>query len=182
MRGETKHNNKANLTISVDEKLLAQLKEESEKGGQSINAKTNMILTKYLQFYSHVEAQRGVILPLPFWKEIIGLVDEKKMIEIFRTVGIGTVSTFFELYKVPRTIDNLTKYFFEGMSLWAGAYWRFTSNTDREGNLRFVFEHDFGIKWSRILGVAWQYVIENLLDTLSEYEVTPTSTIIKIQK
>lgn len=182
MRGEIKQNNKANLTVSIDENLLAQLRDEAEKGGQSLNIKTNMILTKYLQFYSHVEAQRGIILPPHVWKELLEFVDEKKMTEIFQIQATETISTFFELYKVPRTIDNLIKYFFEGMALWAGAYWRFTSNKDAEGNLKLVFQHDFGIKWSRIFGAAWQYAIKKLLGLSSEIDSSSPSIIIEIKK
>lgn len=181
MRGEPTLNHRANLTVVMDEFLLKQLKNEAEKNGHSINAKTNIILAKYLQFYRHVEEQRGIILPAEIWKKVVNLLDEKEMIEMLESAGANTFLILFEHNNIPMTMDNLIKYLFETMSLWAGCYHRFTSQKDRQGYTSLVFEHDFGIKWSNAIGTVFGDVIKKSLNITPEVKYMPSTVTIKIK-
>lgn len=181
MRGEAKVSNRANLTVAIDETLLNQLRIEAKKGRHSINTKVNTILAKHVQFYRHVEAQRGIILPSKFWKKIVDQMDENKMMEIFGTEGNDTVLTLFEHDNIPLTMENLIKYVFDGMALWAGGYHRFTSNTDSMGYLNLVFEHDYNLKWSRVFGTAIVQLIEMALGLKPELKVLPSIITIKVK-
>src|SRR5579872_4668691 len=164
MKEQIKSNHRANLTIALNEMLLNQLKNEAKRDNNTINAKTNMILEKYLQFYTHVEEQHGIILPSEIWKKIVSLTDEKDMIDMLESKGINTFLILFEHSNIPVTIDNLIKHLFGTMSLHAGYYHRFTSQKNKMGCISLVFEHDFGIKWSKIIGTAFSNVLKKLLN------------------
>ncbi len=181
MRGEFKDSHRANLTVAMDKSLLDQLKNEAKKSGHSINAKTNLILSKHLQFYRHVEEQRGFIVPAKVWKEIVNAVDEKKMVEILESAGTNTFLIVFEHNNVPVTMENLSKYLFETMSLWAGCYHRFSSFTDKEGYLNLVFEHDFGLKWSKAMGFVFADFIQKALGLSTKLKPMSSTMTIKVK-
>jgi hypothetical protein len=181
LRGEPTLNHRANLTISTDDNLLKQLKSEAERRGTSINQITNSFLIKYFLFYRHVEDQRGTIIPHDLWKDLLELIDEKELAEIVEKNGIEVVLVLFEHNNVPATIDNLIKYFFETMALWAGAYHRFSHHTDNHGNLNLVFEHSFGIKWSRVLGLVFTNFIKKSLGLSSKHKARSTVLTMEVK-
>jgi hypothetical protein len=79
------------------------------------------------------------------------------------------IMSIFEQNGIP-TIDNLIKYCFERISLWAGAYNVFRYHTEGSGKIELVFEHKFGIKWSRILGSGFSKLIHKTRDSLKVAE------------
>ena len=62
MKGELKVNHKSNLTISSDELMLDQLKEESVEKDLSLNALVNQILRLHVDWYSN--ASKAGFLPI----------------------------------------------------------------------------------------------------------------------
>lgn len=181
MRGKLKNNARANLTIAIPNDILDQLKNISESRGQSVNTKTNQILAKYLQFYLHVEEKHGIILPHEIWKEIVILVDEKKLTEMLQRFGVETAVTLFDHYNIPVTLDNVIKYCFETMMMWSGSCHRISLHKESSGNFILVLEHDFGIKWSKALGDASVSLIKEFVGLSAEYTARSATVTIKVK-
>jgi len=160
MKGDLKQNNKSNVTLSVDTPIFEEIKKDSENQAISVNAKINTILTKHVLFYKHLEDQEGVSIPKKYFDALIELLEENKHIELLTSVSVETMQAVYVHDNVPFTIDGLIKHHFEKVALWAGAYRRFRHYVDKEGYICLVFEHKFGIKWSRVLGQVFVILLK----------------------
>lgn len=182
MRGDLKSNDKSNITISTDSKIFEEIKKDAEIQGISLNAKINAILTKYIAFYRYVEESEGVIFPHNFLKEITKLTDEDKLIKVlYETGGMETVPAILAHNNIPITLDSLIKNLFEGISLWAGAYSKCRNYTDKQGCRCIVFEHDFGVKYSRVLGQVLANFITNTIGYHVSVKALPITIILRIE-
>src|SRR5207245_9086755 len=94
MKGELKVNYKSNLTISSDELMLDQLKEESVEKDLSLNALVNQILRLHVDWYSN--ASKAGFLP-------IRRITIQKFIERF---------TEDDIYHIRQDVDKETYIYF----------------------------------------------------------------------
>jgi hypothetical protein len=62
---------------------------------------------------------------------------------------------------IPTTIVNFVQYSFGNVAKRAGLFSNFGYYIDEKGFLRLIFEHKFGIKWSKVLSVVFA---ESLVD------------------
>ncbi len=179
MRGEPKTNHKSNITISVDNSIFDEIKKDAQNNGLSINAHLSDILQQHIVFYRHVREQGGVILPQKVCAEMINLIDEDKLRHLIDESGGDDVASIFEQNGISFTIDNLIKYLFERISLWAGAYSVFRYH--KEGsNIELVFEHKLGIKWSKTLGYVFSRFIHKTTGCTAIFKASFTTITIKV--
>jgi hypothetical protein len=89
---------------------------------------------------------------------------------------------FFRAKNIPFTLDNFIKYGFEGAGLHGGLFHVLSHYKDDYGQLCFLLEHNYGIKWSRILNTIFVHQIKSMLNYTTTSEILPSSVIIKIIK
>lgn len=180
MRGEPKEKRKSNITISVDDNIFDEIKKEAKTHGLSANAEINNILQRHTLFYRHVTEQDGIILPHAVFTEIVNLIDEDKLMRLPYEKGAGDYATaIFAHNNIPLTIDNLVRYVFEGISLWAGTYKTFRYRKDDSGKTELVFEHKYGIKWSKAVGYTFSRFIQNI-GCSATFKALSTTVVIKV--
>ncbi len=181
MRGNLKSHNRSNITISTDSEIFDAIRKDCQSKGITLNAQINQILKKHILFYRLVEEKRGVILPHQFMAGLVDMCNENQFINLLDEAGGNkTVPTHFAHNGIPYTMENLIKYFFEGISLWAGAYNKFRYRGDVNNNLSLIMEHDFGIKYSRMLGEVISRFINRTLHIATNFEALPTTIIIHV--
>jgi hypothetical protein len=181
MRGDLKKKSKTNLTISLDNNLLEEIKIESQDRGMSINAYLNESLQRYILFYRHVIKQGGLVIPRGFFVSLLDLIDEEKINKIFeREGGYDVVISILAQNKIPVTLDNLIRYVFEGISFWAGAYNKFSHQKDKNYKTRLFFEHRYGIKWSNAFGSETTRLISQYTGLSTVYKSTSTMVTITV--
>jgi hypothetical protein len=174
-------NNKSNLTISVNNDVLIQIKNDADLHGLSINAKVNSILAKYVSFYRIAEDMESSVIPAKIWTLMVDLMDEAKLLDILNNEGIGTFYSIFLNNSIPLTTENFIKYCCQEIFLWSGMYSsirQFESSRD----ITLVFEHKFGIKWSRVMASAFSNIIKILLNHSTETQILPNTVKIIIHK
>ena len=180
MKGDLKPTNKSNVTLSVDTPIFEEIKKDSETQAISVNAKINTIITKYVLFYKHLEDQEGVSIPRKYFEAFIELLEEEKHIELLTRVSVETMQSVYVHDNVPFTIEGLINHHFEKVALWAGAYRRFRHYIDEEGYTCLVFEHKFGIKWSRVLGASICNMIKEMSDHVATFKPLPTTVLVRV--
>lgn len=181
MKNKPKSNNKANLTLSIDNSLLEGIKNEAEQSGTSINSRVNAILTKYVKFYKTAEDLESSIIPAKIWLLMLDLMDENKLKNVLNNEGVGTIYSIFLNNNVSMTLDNFVKYCCQEICLWSGMYSSFRIFREH-GYITLVFEHKFGIKWSRVLGETFSNFIRIMLNRPAEFEILPSTVRIKIKE
>ena len=181
MRGEPKEKRKSNVTVSVDDNIFDEIKKDAKSHGLSVNAEVNNVLQRHIVFYRHVNEQDGIILPHAVFAEMVNLIDEDKLMRLPYETGAGDyVTAIFAHNNIPFTIDNLVEYGFEGIALWAGTYKTIRYRKDDSGIKELVFEHKYGIKWSKAIGYAFSRFIQNITGCSTTFKALSTTVIIKV--
>ncbi len=181
LKNKLKSNNKANLTLSIDNSLLEEIKKEAERNGTSINSRVNAILTKYVKFYKMTEELESSVIPAKIWISMLDLMDENGLKDVLNNEGVGTIYSIFLNNNVSMTLDNFVKYCCQEICLWAGMYSSFR-NFKENGHVTLVFEHKFGVKWSRVLGETFSNFIRIMLSRPTEFEILPNTVRIKVKE
>lgn len=171
---------KTTITLALDDFIVKELRKEAERDKSSINSKVNSILEKYLGFYKYVELLHSVIIPQTQMQKMLEIMDEVKLTEIMKTYGNANVLSVFTNMGVSPTLTGLIKYHFSRSILWSGPYDAFNYYIDNEGYPCLVFEHKFGIKWSRILAETTSEMIRLILGCPIERKVMPSTLVIRI--
>ena len=182
LRGTLKNNGKSNITLSVDSSILGEIKKQAEADGLSINAKINLILSKYALFYTHAEKKESVIMPQKDFQSLLNDVEENKFVENLQNNNFDLIPGIFLERGIPLTFDNVIKIVFEVIGRFSGIYSTFTHRKEKDGSTMLIFSHSFGLKWSRILAVTFSNFIKMHLHLDSECKIMPSTLTIKVQK
>lgn len=178
MRGELKKKTKSNLTISIDNTMFDEIKKESQERGLSTNAYLNEVLQRHILFYRHVIKQGGLVIPRGFFTSLLEFVEEDRLSKIFeREGGFDVIISILVQNNIPITLDNLIKYVFEGIALWAGAYNKFSFRKNKL-NMELFFEHRLGVKWSNTFGSEASRLVTKYTGLDTDYK--SSSNIVKV--
>ena len=138
----------------------------------SLNAEINSILAKYVRFYKHTAKTGCTIIPPNVYSFCLDAIDEEKMIEVIKKYGYDSYGSLFSHSNIPMTRENLIRICFEEVAIWSGACSFFDQRLDEQGNTWLVFDHRYGIKWSRILASAYSEMIQQTLQRPTEQNYT----------
>ena len=172
---------KSNLTLSIDNHLLEEIKKDTERQGISVNSKVNSILAKYVSFYRITEEMECSIIPSKLWILMLDLMDEEKLLNILNTEGISALYSIFLNNNIPLTLENFIKHCCQEIFLWSGMYSSFR-RFDGSKEFTLIFEHKYGIKWSRILSTNFTNFLRIVLDRKAESQILPNTVRITITK
>jgi hypothetical protein len=160
----TKSNKKSNITLAIDTEIVNTLKNIAEGEGLSINSKINSILWKYTSFYKYVEQDSSLIIPSRSVNFFIENIDEDKWIKEYSNMLDEIVPFFFLELKTAQTLENTLKVVFDRLLAYGGSYKGYSCHVDKDGNMNLVFQHEYGIKWSRILSAVYARFIQKTLN------------------
>jgi hypothetical protein len=162
-----KSNKKSNITLAIDTEIQSMLKNIAEGEGLSINSKINSILWKYATFYKYVEQDGSLIIPSRSVRFFIENIDEDKWIEEYSNMLDEIVPFFFLELKTTQTLENILKVVFDRLLAYGGSYKGYSCHMDKDGNMNLVFQHEYGMKWSRILNAVYTRFIQKTLNQLA---------------
>ena len=180
-RGELKKKSKSSITISLDSKILEEIRTDSKGSGLSINAYLNDALQRYTIFYRHVIQNGGIILPRGFFINLLELTKDDVLEKIFeREAGYDVIVSILAQNNIPINLENMIKYAFEGIVFWAGSYNKFSHRQIQNEKTELVFEHRFGIKWSKAFGSETAKFIKQYTGLNTTYKTSPTMAIVAV--
>ncbi|HUL51718.1 MAG TPA: hypothetical protein VLT10_00425 [Verrucomicrobiae bacterium] len=179
VRGELKPNSKSNITLSIDNQLLEQIKEDSEALGISVNAKINAILSRHISFYKYAEMQKMMIIPPEIFSAMLERVEDEEMIMLLNKVALGTMPSVFAHNNIKPTLENLIKYCFENIFILGGMCTAFRHHAE-DGHQVLVLEHQYSEKWSRVVGESLTFFLGEMLKKQVNYNALPNTVTLKI--
>jgi hypothetical protein len=168
------------ITLSLNQDVLDELKEESVKEQISLSAKVSKILSKHIVTYRFSQDTKSVFVTQKTFNLIIEQVDEDLLLDDFTNNALDFVPTVFYAKNIPFTIDNIIKYALIGAGLEGGIFNHFHYYNDSEGFTNLVMRHNFGLKWSRILSKGHARLIEKMLGCHTLSTIFSSSVIIKV--
>lgn len=151
---------KETITLSLDTKIIEQIRRDARENGKSINSAINDILARYILLYRDAEEQRSIIVPNESFRFFLENIDEHKMIEHFTEFILTHVKSIYVTQNIPITLENVLKYTFRHLAQHGGSFHEFTHHVDEEGRLCLIFIHKYGLRWSRILSQVFSKYLE----------------------
>jgi len=182
IKGKNQTNSRVDITLALDSGVLDEIRNDAHVQASSVNAKINSILTKYVMFYKHAETRSCLFVPAIMHSKIIDMIDEHKLVEILKKRNLDEIPTLLAHDNIAPTVENFNEKFFSKLFLMAGLYSRFRYNTDEKGYRFLLFEHKYNIKWSRIIGEVFSYLIEIILNIHNTVHVSPNVILIRLEK
>jgi hypothetical protein len=171
------------VNLSIDSRILQELRREASNQDLSLNAKINSVLSKYVDFHKITTDLGCVIWDYKVFLHILDFVDdENKVIEILLNEGGTTVLSYFNHNNISITKENYIRHICERIGLWTGQYSFFTHYVDSEGYTCLVFDHKLGIKWSRILASLHSMALERWLGLKTVVNITSQTVMLKISE
>lgn len=168
-----------NVTFSVREATVAELKKEAHLSHMTVNQKINSILQKNIAFQRNIFKNNGLLLPAgPAYSLLASADNEERAAEFVQTGLLEVASRRLADNFRSSSLEELTQLFKTDL-LWVGFYTDFTFSKKDE-DATFVFNHDFGSKWSAILAEGLSRCMKELVGTSPAYRVYPASVVFKL--
>jgi predicted DNA binding CopG/RHH family protein len=164
-------NKKTTITLALDEKILHEIKRESESQGLSVNSKINSILSKHVNFFRYASEVQCLTVTHKMWIEILEVLDEELFIKLFENEAEPSMIALLTLNNIAITKENLIRYVYSTLALWSGMYTYFSYYNDVNGNTVLVFNHRYGLKWSRILSAVFSNTFQRNLGYQTKGEI-----------
>lgn len=150
------------VNLFIDNAVVNELKLEAETKGMSLNSHVNSVLSNYVSFYRRAKDLHGVFMTGNDFRKVLENLDEGIMAEQFKSNLTDLIPAALTERKILLTLQNLMEFEYKQMAVNAGIIYKFTSYHNEDGLLCLLFQHHFGIKWSRILSKGYAYQIETL--------------------
>lgn len=172
-------NKRSSITLALDEDVLEIIRSEAKSEGISINAKINNILSKFAFFYRYVEKTGASILLSKTTDFVVENIDEEKWIQEMKRVVMDAYPILMLEHNGTLRLQNIIAMLSKD-AIYCGIYKGFSYHLDDEGYLNFVFRHERGLKWSRILSEGYSHFLEKTLNWHIQSTVFESGLIIKV--
>lgn len=170
---------RSSITLALDKDVLEIIRSEAKSESISINAKINNILSKFAFFYSYAEKSGSSILMSKTTDFVVENIDEEKWIQEMKRVVMDAYPILMleqnGSLRLQSIITMLSK-----DAIYCGIYKGFAYHLDEEGYLNFVFRHERGIKWSRVLSEGYSHFLEKILNWHVQSTIFESGLIIKV--
>ena len=171
---------KTTVNLSRDTDTFEALKKDAQDKKASLNAAINGILTKYVNFYKRAEEYGSAVIVSTQFAVFIELMDEEKTAEIMSRDGTATMIAYFQHNNIPITLDSIIDIAFATVSIASGVCTKFSQHRDEEGYRCLVFDHRYGIKWSRIVSKVFSYLLKATCNVDTSVNVLPQTISLRI--
>lgn len=153
MRGDPEISTRSNLTLSVNNDLLQDLKNESQKLGTSINLTVNNILSDHVMFGKYLSQHHPIIIAQELFKFLLDGLSDEKIHHAWIMVLSQITPQIFAMHNIENTLENYLKYAINDLGFRVGA-WNSSSIKESEGDLYLIIKHNYGLKWSQAIAFA----------------------------
>jgi hypothetical protein len=177
--GSKSDHKKITVYLSLDEHIVNSLRNDAKVKGLSLNARINGILGKYINCYQRAEDYESCIIPSRQFSGFLEMLDEARTAEIMKYDGINDVLSFFRHRNIPITLESIIKFAFENIAVSTGACYKFSQHID-DGSRTLVFDHRYGMKWSRIISNVFSSMLQETCNVHTSVNILPNSVLIKI--
>jgi hypothetical protein len=162
---------KSNITLSIPNSILRQLRHDSDFENVSLNQKVNSILLRWLFLHRSVEINKAVVIPRETWVKIMEGLEEDFLSSAIDYGGEVVAATLVQ-NDIEPSLENVIEFIFNKISLYSGTVSHFHYYKDESYNLCLVFEHSFGKKWSDALGKSFCRFFNEQYDLKTDLTVT----------
>lgn len=181
MRGDPKFANKTNITISVDGKVGAEIKQFAEKQGLSTNSLVNKILNDYVMFGKYFQDHTPIVMSPKIFSYLLEAIDEKVWIKSWEIALMEHVPEVFAMHNLEPTLDNLIRHLLSDIGSRVGIFNKFTFHENADKSYKLVMTHKYGIKWSRVLTTSFSDMLMKSFPVKVTTKISANTVTMEIQ-
>jgi hypothetical protein len=171
---------KVTVNLFIEEDVVNSLRKDALNKGISLNAWINAILSKYVYFYKRAEEYESCIITSRQFSVFLESMDEDSAAEIMSSDGTAAIASYMQHHNMPITLENVIEFTFEKMVLATGVCTKFSQHIDQDGFRVLVFDHRYGIKWSRIISKVFSYLLEKTCGLSKSPSLLPNTVSLKV--
>ena len=108
-------------------------------------------------------------------------VDEESLLESIKKNELD-IYTLFVTLKITFTFRNFVIYALDGTAIMGGFIHHYVIYKDDQDYTKLLLEHNYDIKWSRILGNAFSDILKKMFNYNSQCTILDHSVIIRISE
>jgi hypothetical protein len=106
-------------------------------------------------------------------------IDEKTLLESIKNNELD-IYTLFVTLKIPFTFRNFIIYALDGTGIMGGLIYHYNIYKDAQDYTNLILEHNYEIKWSRIIGNAFSDILKKMFQYNTQCTFLQHSVTIKI--
>jgi hypothetical protein len=165
-------------TMRISDYINTVLEEDADSKGISVNALISMIMTKYAEWDRYIERFGGITIKAQALKEILGEVDDDKLVAIAKRSGSRFPKEFVLFLFKKTSLDT----YLQSLKLVCKykGYARYELETDGS-DYTIILIHDVGEKWSNFLRYVVEAGMESITGIVPKFEVNSDSLIVKFR-
>lgn len=162
-KGYTKTNiSEDTITLRIEKSLLDELRQESDKTGNSVNNIANQIIKSHLKWHNHAQKAGIGHFSKAFVNKIMGALTEEQVIKITQEFCNHDL---FDMTYMLRS-ENTLSAFMDVLISWldaSGFHYRSDRITDDDGSITtivYIIQFDMGKNWSLYIMKVMQFALE----------------------
>lgn len=176
----SRHREKSNITLSVDKDTLDIIRQDAEFQRMSINAKVGAILDDYAAYGRLFAEKHPITLDPAIFSLLLDNVDEKVFLDGWKIAHEEVTPMILSRAGTGLTVEVLFNGLIRDFGIRVGAFNNMMVRRNGNGQLDIVIEHQYGLKWSRILGEGYTPLIEKVAGRPSTYEALRRTVVISV--
>lgn len=132
------------ISVRVSADVKEKLEIESEMNATTLNTLISQVLSKHVEWDRFAEDIGFVFLTRPFLRSLLDNVDEKTVTALAVSTCRSAMRDAILFLKGEININ----FFLQALDLWIGASHIPFRHIEKNGNHRYVIQHELGKKWS----------------------------------
>ena len=165
------------LTFRLDENVVNQLEDEARIRQISLNALTNQILHRFIEWGRYEQKTKMVPVTMPILNELLRKMTREEIENIAKTVGKNTVEEITLIVKKSLNVESFVSWYLERMKSCSVI----VEDNDNETQM-YILSHDLGYNWSLLHKTILESVFSQRLNVPLETQISNGTIAFKFRK
>jgi hypothetical protein len=166
------------LTFRLDESIANKLDDEAKSRQVSLNALTNQILHRFVEWDRYEQKIRIVPVTTPVLMEFLNRMTREEIENIAKTVGKNTVEEITLLVKKRLDVDSFVSWYLERMKSCSVI----EEDNDNETHKMYILSHELGYNWSLLHKTILESVFSQKLNVPLETQISNGTLAFRFRK
>ena len=165
------------LTFRLNENVVNQLEDEARIRQISLNALTNQILHRFIEWGRYEQKTKMVPVTMPILNELLRKMTREEIENIAKTVGKNTVEEITLIVKKSLNVESFVSWYLERMKSCSVI----VEDNDNETQM-YILSHDLGYNWSLLHKTILESVFSQRLNVPLETQISNGTIAFKFRK
>jgi hypothetical protein len=176
------------ITLRLDKDIVCKLKSEANNQDLSINAVTNQVLKRYVEWNIFEQKSGMISISAPVLIELLRRISEEEIVNIAKTFGKNAARDITLFVKGKIDTDSFVSWFLTRMKNCSVIEEiNHSTSTDGQGaknygEKSYILKHQLGYKWSLFHKTVLESIFSEILSVPIETQITDSILMFRIKE